>query len=67
MKLRYRPGVFAPGPPAGGGVIAFKWPERSPEKNPGDATGVLIYQIISESSQPLKLIWLLIYGLLSFQ
>ena len=30
MKLRYRQGAAAPGPPAGGGrVIAFKWPGRS--------------------------------------
>ena len=35
MKPRYRPGAFAPGPPAGGGrALAFKWPGRPPEKIP---------------------------------
>ena len=40
MKLRYRPGGLRPPDPLrGGGLIAFKWPDRSPtEKNPGDAT-----------------------------
>ena len=39
MKLRYRPGAFAPRTPCGGPVIAFKWPGRPPpRKNPGDAS-----------------------------
>ena len=52
MKLRYRPGSFAPGPPAGGHVIAFKWPGRPPEKNPGDATDIMfdeIYEYLEET------------------
>ena len=33
MKLRYRPGGLRPPDPLrGGGVIAFKWPDRPPPR-----------------------------------